>query len=127
MLYRMQSSYTSEDYKLAFNGLDPNYKSTDIGTAIASTIAKESVTAKGKAAPLFSRTTASGTPFKLEKMQGRIILLDFWGSWCGPCRASMPHLQQLYNRYKNKGFEIIGIAQERGKHWKNPKRAGTKP
>ncbi|GAA4186323.1 TlpA disulfide reductase family protein [Sphingobacterium ginsenosidimutans] len=115
LLYRMQSSYTSEDYKLAFNGLDPNYKSTDIGTAIASTIAKESVTAKGKAAPLFSRTTASGTPFKLEKMQGRIILLDFWGSWCGPCRASMPHLQQLYNRYKNKGFEIIGIAQERGK------------
>jgi len=115
LLYRMKSSYTSEDYKLAFNRLDPNYKSTEMGTTVASTIAKESVTAKGKTAPLFSRITASGTPFQLEKMQGRIILLDFWGSWCGPCRASMPHLQQLYNRYKDKGFEIIGIAQERGK------------
>lgn len=115
LLHRMKSSYTSEDYKLAFNRLDSNYKSTDMGKAIASTIAKETVTAKGKAAPLFTRTTAHGTLFKLEKMQGRVILLDFWGSWCGPCRASMPHLQQLYSRYKNKGFEIIGIAQERGK------------
>jgi len=115
LLYRMKSSYTSEDYKLAFNRLASNYKSTDMGKAIASTIAKETVTAKGKAAPLFTRTTAHGTPFNLEKMQGRVILLDFWGSWCGPCRASMPHLQQLYSRYKNKGFEIIGIAQERGK------------
>lgn len=115
LLYRMKSSYTSEDYKLAFNRLASNYKSTDMGKAIASTIAKETVTAKGKAAPLFTRTTAHETLFKLEKMQGRVILLDFWGSWCGPCRASMPHLQQLYSRYKNKGFEIIGIAQERGK------------
>lgn len=115
LLHRMKSSYTSEDYKLAFNRLASNYKSTEMGKAIASTIAKETVTAKGKAAPLFTRTTAHGTPFKLEKMQGRVILLDFWGSWCGPCRASMPHLQQLYSRYKNKGFEIIGIAQERGK------------
>ena len=115
LLYRMKSSYTSEDYKLAFSRLDSTYKSTDRGTAIASTIAKETVTAKGKMAPQFTRTTATGTPFKLEKMQGRVILLDFWGSWCGPCRASMPHLQQLYSRYKNKGFEIIGIAQERGK------------
>ncbi|MDF2478338.1 MAG: TlpA family protein disulfide reductase [Sphingobacterium sp.] len=115
LLHRMKSSYTSEYYKLAFNRLDSNYKSTDMGKAIASTIAKETVTAKGKAAPLFTRTTAHGTLFKLEKMQGRVILLDFWGSWCGPCRASMPHLQQLYSRYKNKGFEIIGIAQERGK------------
>lgn len=115
LLYRMKSSYTSEDYKSAFNRLASNYKSTDMGKAIASTIAKETVTAKGKAAPLFTRTTAHGTPFNLKKMQGRVILLDFWGSWCGPCRASMPHLQQLYSRYKNKGFEIIGIAQERGK------------
>jgi thiol-disulfide isomerase/thioredoxin len=122
----MKSSYTSEDYKLAFNRLDSSYKSTTIGKAVQASIEKELVTAKGNAAPLFMRTTASGTPFSLEKMQGRVILLDFWGSWCGPCRASMPHLQQLYSRYKNKGFEIIGIAQERGKTLDDSKKSWRK-
>lgn len=126
LLYRMKSSYTSEDYKLTFDRLASIYKSTNMGTVIASTIAKEAVTAKGNAAPLFMRTTASGTSFSLEKMQGRVILLDFWGSWCGPCRASMPHLQQLYSRYKNKGFEIIGIAQERGKTLDDSKKSWHK-
>lgn len=126
LLYRMKSSYTSEDYKLAFNRLDSSYKSTTIGKAVQASIEKELITAKGNAAPLFMRTTASGTPFSLEKMQGRVILLDFWGSWCGPCRASMPHLQQLYNRYKNKGFEIIGIAQERGKTLDDSKKSWRK-
>lgn len=126
LLYRMKSSYTSEDYKLAFNRLDSSYKSTTIGKAVQASIEKELITAKGNAAPLFMRTTASGTPFSLEKMQGRVILLDFWGSWCGPCRASMPHLQQLYSRYKNKGFEIIGIAQERGKTLDDSKKSWRK-
>ena len=42
-------------------------------------------------------------------------MLDFWGSWCKPCRASHPHLKELYGKYKNKGFEIIGIAMESAK------------
>jgi len=52
---------------------------------------------------------------RLSAYKGRTILLDFWGSWCGPCRASHPHLKELYKKYKDKGFEIIAIAQERGK------------
>ncbi|MGB3103449.1 MULTISPECIES: TlpA family protein disulfide reductase [Sphingobacterium] len=115
LLYRMKSSYTSDDYKRTFDNLSPAYKSTHIGNEIRTMINKELVTAKGNIAPQFERLTSTGTPFKLENMYGRVILLDFWGSWCGPCRASMPHLQQLYDRYKKQGFEIIGIAHEQGK------------
>ncbi len=48
-------------------------------------------------------------------MKGKYVLIDFWGSWCHPCRASHPHLKELYAKYKDKGFEIIGVAQETAK------------
>jgi thiol-disulfide isomerase/thioredoxin len=53
-----------------------------------------------------------GRPIQPETLKGKYVLLDFWGSWCGPCRASHPHLKELYQKYKDKGFEIIGIDQE---------------
>ena len=56
-----------------------------------------------------------GTAVDLNALKGRYVLLDFWGSWCRPCRASHPHLKELYSKFKNKGFEIIGIASEHAK------------
>lgn len=126
LLYRMRSSYTSADYKTAFDELSNTYKSTSIGMAVQARIEKELVTEKGKAAPLFERPTSTGTHFKLENLRGQVVLLDFWGSWCSPCRASMPHLQELYSRYKEKGFEIVGIAHEHGKSLEDSKKTWNK-
>ncbi|PUV22124.1 TlpA disulfide reductase family protein [Sphingobacterium athyrii] len=126
LLYRMRSSYTSSDYKSAFDELSNTYKSSSIGQMLQARIEKELVTAKGKTAPLFERPTSTGTHFKLENMRGQVVLLDFWGSWCSPCRASMPHLQELYSRYKEKGFEIVGIAQEHGKTLEDSKKTWHK-
>jgi thiol-disulfide isomerase/thioredoxin len=53
-----------------------------------------------------------GRSIQPQTLRGKYVLLDFWGSWCGPCRASHPHLKELYGKYKDKGFEIIGIDQE---------------
>lgn len=50
----------------------------------------------------------------IEVFRGKYVLLDFWGSWCTPCREGHPHLKELYAAYKDKGFEIIGIAYEKG-------------
>lgn len=57
----------------------------------------------------------NGTAVDFNALKGRYVLLDFWGSWCRPCRASHPHLKELYSKFKDKGFEIIGIASEHAK------------
>lgn len=126
MLSRMENSYSSDDFKIAFEGLDDKYKQTRIATELYAFIEKNSVTTKGEDAKIFDRTTATGARFELSELQGQVVLLDFWGSWCGPCRASMPHLKDLYKRYSAQGFEIVGIAQERGNTLAESKAAWTK-
>ena len=73
----------------------------------------------GEKAPNFSTTLIDGQAFSLEDMRGKYVLLDFWGTWCGPCRVEFPHLIALNNKYKNvkipnaDGFEIVSVALER--------------
>ncbi|MGI8469702.1 MAG: TlpA disulfide reductase family protein [Pyrinomonadaceae bacterium] len=54
-------------------------------------------------------TTADGKDFKLEDYKGKVVLVNLWGIWCPPCRAEMPTLVTLQNKYKEKGFEVIGL------------------
>jgi len=67
----------------------------------------------------FGRILASGQPFRLSDLRGRYVLLDFWGSWCGPCRKENPLLVSLYDELRDKsygdalGFEIVSVALEK--------------
>ncbi len=67
----------------------------------------------GKEAPDFSLNTPEGTALKLSDLRGKYILIDFWASWCGPCRQENPNVVKLYNRYKDKGFDILGVSLDR--------------
>jgi len=70
----------------------------------------------------FSMLTPDGKPIKLSDYagKGKIVLVDFWASWCGPCRQEMPNLVKAYAKYKNKGFEIVGVSLDRdGQSWKD--------
>jgi len=67
----------------------------------------------GKPAPDFVKLTREGKTFKLSDYKGKYVLLDFWGSWCGACRASHPHLKEINEKYGKQGLVIIGIAYER--------------
>lgn len=60
----------------------------------------------------FEVTDINGQTLRLADLKGKIVLVDFWGTWCPPCRAAIPHLVQLYNEYHDKGLEIIGLAYE---------------
>ena len=64
----------------------------------------------GKTVPDFSAMDLDGNPISLQDYRGKVILLDFWAVWCGPCIAEMPNVKRVYNRYKDKGFDIIGIS-----------------
>jgi thiol-disulfide isomerase/thioredoxin len=63
----------------------------------------------GHAAPDFTYTDLNGRALKLSDLRGKVVLLDFWGTWCGPCVAGMPELVSLYEKYHSRGFEILGI------------------
>lgn len=115
LLSRMENLFTAGDYQEIYESLSDEYKNTPIARQIAKRIDFLSPTSPGKAAVLFTRTDKEGKVINLSEYKGKIVLLDFWGSWCGPCRASHPHLKELYAKYKDKGFEIIAIAQQRFK------------
>ena len=60
----------------------------------------------------FSQADTKNKLVKISDFNGKIVLLEFWGSWCGPCRESNPELVKVYNEFKDKGFEIFGVGAE---------------
>ena len=64
----------------------------------------------GKFAPDFSLTDIDGDPISLKEYQGKVVLLDFWATWCGPCIAEMPNVKKIYDTHKDMGFVVIGIS-----------------
>src|ERR1044072_4771232 len=55
-----------------------------------------------------------GTTFKLEDKKGKIVLVNLWATWCGPCIGEMPHIVEMQEKYKDKGFEVIGLDSDEG-------------
>ncbi len=108
----MVNSLPLDDLKSGFAKLGDTHKDSDYARSIAEKIQSMEATAIGKKAIGIDKKDIHGNPVDLETLKGRYVLLDFWGSWCGPCRASHPHLKALYAKYKADGFEILGIAQE---------------
>jgi peroxiredoxin len=70
---------------------------------------------EGRVAPDFTQLTPEGEELSLSDLRGKYVLIDFWASWCGPCRRENPNVVRMYKTYKEKGFEILGVSLDRDK------------
>lgn len=105
--------YSADSYAAAYGKLSDRLKKTHAAQGIRDRIAEwKKLTPTGTPAKDFTRKDQYGKTIKLSDYRGKLVILDFWGSWCGACRQSHPHLKELYEAYKNKGLEIIGVANE---------------
>ena len=66
----------------------------------------------GEPAPAFSLTTYDERKIKLADLQGKVVVINWWATWCGPCKAEMPMMSAFHRRHKDEGFEIFGVTTE---------------
>jgi peroxiredoxin len=93
----------------------PELKSSKLGQNIQATINTFKNTRPGNLAPNFMQNNERGNPISLADFKGKYVLIDFWASWCGPCRQENPNLVNAYHQFKNKNFTVLGVSLDRDK------------
>ena len=96
-----------------FSTLAPAIQNSENGTAYKAVLDQLKATAVGSIAPDFTQNDPNGKPVSLSSFKGKYVLLDFWASWCQPCRQENPNVVKVYNQYKTKNFTVLGVSLDR--------------
>ena len=96
-----------------YNSLSPDLKNMEAAKVFKSQLDALRTTSVGVMAPDFTQNDINGVPVKLSSFRGKYVLLDFWASWCGPCREENPNVVKAYNKYKDKNFTILSVSLDK--------------
>jgi len=93
----------------------PEIDKSEYVVQLKALVQEQQKTAIGVVAPDFTMNDTEGKPVQLSSLRGKVVLVDFWAAWCGPCRQENPNVVRLYQQYHSKGFEILGVSLDRTK------------
>lgn len=98
-----------------YNALNPTLKSTPLSQYLAQQVVEAKKNPIGKVLPDFSQADTSGKVLTLSSLKGKYVLVDFWASWCGPCRQENPNVVNAFQKYQNKNFTVLGVSLDKAK------------
>jgi thiol-disulfide isomerase/thioredoxin len=107
-------------YEMLADNLSKTYKKSGYADDFVKRVAQMKATVIGAMAPEINLPSPDGKPIALSSLRGKVVLIDFWASWCGPCRMENPNVVRLYNEKKNQGFEVYSVSLDKDKTaWMN--------
>lgn len=117
ILSSIQHGKTPEKLDSMINALDPKIQEVQAIVEMKEQVAKMKRVAVGQVAPDFTQNDKDGNPVKFSDVYSKneLTLLDFWASWCGPCRRENPNVVQVFNEYNAKGFTVFGVSLDKDK------------